>query len=305
LYHYDGYYQPVDSFYYGLDDDYVATQTLIQNFPKYNYNSFIFGSSRSDNYMVSEWRKHTKADNGYHFNAAHESLYGVAKKVEYLKNQNRVMKNALFIMDAELLSGLSNDNGHIGIKHPATSGESYFQFQAEFVKDYFDKDFLFAYLDLLFTKKVKPYMTAKGVIGLDRFHYDVTSNEFLQSYMENMIITDSPAYYAGLKDVFYERPATEQYSKPVIGAEQIKLLNSIKATLTAHKTDYRIVISPLYNQQKLDTTDLRILQKIFGAQYVFDFSGITEVSKDKHNYYEASHYRPHVCTAIMNKVYGE
>ena len=120
---------------------------------------------------------------------------------------------------------------------------------------------------------------------------------------DSIIAADSAAYYAQKKDVFYTRDTIQHYGKPEIGPEQLRLLNNIKSILAAHHTNYRIVISPLYDQLKLDPADRAALEQIFGKEYVFDFSGINNITADKHNYYEISHYRIPACTYILDRIY--
>ena len=74
--------------------------------------------------------------------------------------------------------------------------------------------------------------------------------------------------------------------------------------MDAQHTDYRIVISPLYDQKKIDTTDLQFLRTVFGADKVFDFSGINDMTASIYHYYETSHYLPAIATEIMDSIYA-
>jgi hypothetical protein len=64
-------------------------------------------------------------------------------------------------------------------------------------------------------------------------------------------------------------------------------------------------VSPLYDQLKLNPQDKEKLDSIFGKHNVFDFSGINEFTKDSLNYYEASHYRPHVAKRLLEIIYTQ
>ncbi len=288
IYHFNAYFDPSDSAYFELDDDYISTQTLIQNNPEYKYDSYIFGSSRSDNYLVSEWQKHIKGGNCYHFNSAYETLYGVEKKLLFLKEHHFALNNALFIYDNELLAKTENEKGPIRLKHPALSGMSWFEFQGEFLKYFFDKDFLFAWLDLRFSGHLKKYMAEQNIMGLDQFNYKAASNEFLQSAIEQKLITDSNEFYASRKHIFYERDTAVHYTEKAIGKKQLQLLRSIKEILDENHASYKIVINPLYNQAKMDTTDLKTLQEIFSEEHVCDYSGKNQIASNIYNYFETS-----------------
>jgi hypothetical protein len=91
----------------------------------------------------------------------------------------------------------------------------------------------------------------------------------------------------------------------VIGVEQKQLLEKIKEVLAEDHTNYKIVISPLYDQLKLNTNDLNYLYLEFGRQNVYDFSGINDITRDKYTYYENSHYRPFIASRIMDSIYSK
>jgi hypothetical protein len=48
---------------------------------------------------------------------------------------------------------------------------------------------------------------------------------------------------------------------------------------------------------------MQLLQTIFGANTIYDYSGINNYTNKVENYYETSHYRPHVGEAIMSEIY--
>lgn len=50
---------------------------------------------------------------------------------------------------------------------------------------------------------------------------------------------------------------------------------------------------------------LSTLQTLFGKEKVYDYSGINELTDPIGNFYESSHYRPHVARQIMQEVYAE
>ena len=298
LYHYDKFTADVD-----LNSDYLSTQRLMQHIDQFKYDSYIFGSSRSDNYMVGEWSRYINSTRCYHYDASWESLYGVEKKLQFLKRNKYPIRNALIIVDDELLEEVNNAKGHLRIKHPAISGQSWLGFQAEFLKDFFDKDFLFAYLRLMVHKWTggnKPVAFGSAHGG---FHYDSSSNEFVFTGIESQMAADSVGYYNSKKEILYERDTALHYWKSVLGKKQVHLLQNIRDILAENNTSYRIVISPLYNQLKMDTTDLNVLYTIFKKENVFDFSGINGYTQNKFNYYEASHFRIRVCTDILRSIY--
>lgn len=306
LYHYDSYFDAEMRSHISTSRDYVSTQMFLRNYEKYKYDSYIFGNSRSRYYMVREWQKYTHSTACFHFDANLESLYGIERKVNFLHERHVPIKNALFVIDHDLLAVTTNQNGPIYLKHPLISGQSYLDFQLSMFRSFLDVDFITLYLQFMSTHKIMRAMIDKGLTNDSAVaHYEPVPNEPSAPGMEKMIAEDREGMYKQRADVFYKRDSIQQYDLPVIKDVQLKMLEHIRQVLSDDGTDYRIVISPLYNQKKLDTTDLRVLQQMFGRDKVFDFSGKNAITNSIYNYYEASHYRPHVANEIMRVIYAD
>lgn len=303
---YDSYYVSGRPNYISLNKDHVSTENWINHYPEFHYDSYILGNSRSMFYQVDTWRQYIGASRSkcYHFDASGESIYGIAKKIGFLRQQGADIKNCLIIMDFEALNQAKNSAGHLFLKDPHLSGGSSFEFQMESIKAFFDFKFLSAYLDFKLSGKVKDYMKQDFLLDDKPMDYDYITNEVQLGYFENMIKNDPEEYYGPRKDAFPHRDATQHFAPQVIKAPQIALLRSMKEIFDEKKTNYKIVLSPLYNQSKTDSGDLRVLKEIFGAGNVFDFSGINEITADYHHYYEWSHYRPQIAGEIMKIVYA-
>jgi hypothetical protein len=306
--HYSCYYQSGKPNYITLNKDYVSTENWVNRQSQYHFDSYIFGNSRSMFYEVGTWKNYIKADSEqcYHFDASGESIYGIAKKFSFLSEQKATIRNALIVIDAGALNKADNSAGHIFVKDPRLSGESQIGFQVDCLKDFFDFDFVHALLDFKLSGKVKDYMKKDFLLDDRPFFYDSVTNEIRMDAFEEMIKRDTAAYYAPRQSIFYTRDMTiQRVSDPVIKKQQLALLQTIKKVLDNNQTNYKIVISPLYDQLKLNPTDLRVLEGLFGADHVYDFSGINDFTRSKYNYYEISHYRPHIADAIMKIVYSE
>ncbi|MBR1446342.1 MAG: hypothetical protein IJ586_04585, partial [Alloprevotella sp.] len=94
-----------------------------------------------------------------------------------------------------------------------------------------------------------------------------------------------------------------EVSQPTIKASQTEQLKAIRNVLQRQGTDYRIVVSPLYDQIKLHQQDVAHLQQIFGRHRVFDYSGINAITSDRHYFLEPYHYRTVAGRRIMSEIY--
>ncbi len=137
------------------------------------------------------------------------------------------------------------------------------------------------------------------------FYYIPEYNEVHKVGAEELLDSNPEAYYETLTGFYrlYERTYTDSVAALVIGKQQRDALEQLHALLKNGNTDYRIVISPLYNQIALNPQDLESLKEIFGEDKVFDFSGVNEYTNDVSNYYETSHYRPKLCNKILKQIY--
>jgi len=301
LYHYDAYY-PTDGIQYvNLNNDYTATQNFINHNAKYHYDSYIFGNSRGLVFHINEWQKHLPKSSCYQFSVSNESLYGIYCKLQLLERDSVVIKNALLVIDPSLYQTTTENENFP--KHPALTGKSKLWFAFKSYTGFFDPDFLVQYLHFLMTKKIRASYFA-DVLNQEKIHYDPRSNDLVYTDIDTRINKDTGAYYQARKAIFYSRDTTQRYAERTINAEQVILLNRIKKILAKNNTNYKIIISPLYNQLRTDTTDMKILCSVLGKENIYDLSGVNDITASKYNYYENAHFRPFVANRIMDSIYG-
>ena len=307
--HYDSYYISDEIPGVSLNKDYVSTRTFENNYSLYKYDSFIFGNSRSMFYEVADWKRYIDVNSScFHFDANAESLYGMHKKIKYLDSKNVDINNVLFIIDFGTLERIASSSpfGHLAIVSPQLeNNKNIGSFHLRYIKAFFKPQFMIAYFDYRLSGKVKEYMVKSFLLDDKPLHYDLKTNEVSYPYFEKLI--DMGEYYtAERRAVFYDRNSTEQwYSPPAIMDEQKQMLQEINTVFKKHRTNFKIIVNPLYNQQKLNEHDLSYLNSLFGKERVFDFSGINDFTNDFHNYYEESHYRPHIARKVLEIIYKE
>ncbi|MGN6616761.1 MAG: hypothetical protein ACTHJ5_06250 [Ilyomonas sp.] len=278
-------------------------ETYRNNYQKYHYDSYIFGNSRSLAYKVEDWSSFTNSYKTFHFDASNEALFGVERKLEYLEKTDASVKNALVLLDNDLLKQTSNPEGMLYVKHPLLSGQNWLSFQLQFLKTYFDPNFIKAYFDFKLSHKVKEYMKKGSIIDDRPVTYIAAHNELRMDFNENIINCNAQEYYGPRMNLFYKRDSVQHTSPPVIKKAQLELLLKMKRIFDSNKTNYRIVINPAYDQLKFNPYDLQQLKKIFGSTNVFDFSGKNAITDNIYNFYDQYHYRPHVAKMIIDSIY--
>lgn len=280
-----------------VNDAYRAIRCMDLYGDSVKYNSFIIGSSRSEFYYIDEWKKYISEDSKcIHFAQSDDDLFGAYQRILYLDQRFDTISNVLLIVDREFLSDISAHKGHL-FRQPwqVTPEKDFLSFNIEFLRAFYSLDIL------------KSFVSKQSLLENELpYEYNPIYNETYKTGAEDLIDLNWDLYESKIKTTFYQfydRSYTDSVAVPVIAKEQENLLLDIASVLKRHNTKYRVIISPLYEQIRLNPSDIMILNNIFGQENVFDFSGVNEFTNDKRNYYETSHYRPKVCNEIMSLVY--
>lgn len=285
----------------------ITTSTYNFRRKKEEYNSFIFGSSRSQAYKCSDWVNFlNKGAKPFHFDASGENLRGLTQKIKYIDEQGDTLLNALVILDWSLLSSTKKRKGHLFVSMPCMGDNSYLEYYRAFFLANMNPKFLLAVTDYWIFREYRDYM---GYL-IRKSDYDHKVDNIscdLWYGFDEEINVDSTNYYTAKIDqgVFYKRTKDTTETITIFKASQLDLLQEIKTIFDRHNTNYKIVLSPLYDQKKLDKESLNILNEIFGISNVYDFSGVNNYTNNIANYYETSHYRPKVARSILGRIYNE
>ena len=280
-----------------------------------DYQGFIFGSSRSKAFKTSAWQKYLPANiEVFHMGVNDESLYGLVKKAQYLDKQGFKIKHALIPLDVRLLSLYKDHEAHIFREHPDVSGES----AGEFYKRFF-----IAFLNVEFWQSIwiweQEEKVTQSFTWNPGFTYNKKTGDHYYSRMDSLIVSDSLNYYdRNKKEVFYQQGKLkektifytrdfnkDQKSESVLNSTSIDLLKELKATLQKHGTNYKVVLTPNYDLSSPSKEDRKVLDQVFGKEHIYDFSGVTDITKDYHHYYEEKHFKPYVANWLMSDIYRE
>ncbi len=282
--------------------DYISTEIFLANREKYKYNSFIFGSSRAVSFNPASWLKHLDEQSApFVFDASGESLFGIYKKLKFLENEKTDIKNVLILFCRNACFKYNNHDDHLGIKHPKVSGESWTKFHLVFLKAYFNLKFLLGYYSFLITKKQNIF--TQGIIQDKGVSIDYNTNHIKLDTWENQLNKDPQKYYESRSNIFYKREGERYEPDQKMEENQIKMLIEIREILERNHTDYKIILSPIYDQVRFSIKDKEILLEIFG-DHLYDFTGKNFITENDTNWYEIYHFRPFIADSIMNIIYS-
>jgi hypothetical protein len=294
FWHYENYYKDRDV---EISRDFVSTRMYLQNRKKYGYDSFILGNSRSLAFLCADWKSYLSADSSpFHFDANGETVNGILSKVRLISAQGplrqvlMVMDSGSFITDETFLRD--------GVSFPVLSDGSPRGFYPVFLKAFFSEMFFVKYLDYKIFKKYRPYM--KTAIDPRQWGYIPETNDRLFVGQEEAIRRDPQSYYESQREAFDDQEKRAGAMDPQrIDRRQEEMLWEIRRIFDEKQTQYKIVISPLWNKLYMHSDDRHLLETIFGQENVFNYSGPNRFTVERNNYYEISHYRPPVARAIL------
>ncbi len=289
-----------DNYAKSLNRDRISTQVFLNNNSKYDYKSFIFGSSRSSVFYTGDWGKHINDKTPYHFDASCETVYGIATKLEFIEKQGNKIDNALLVWDRSIFDYEQDTLGCVFIQDYRVSQLPWLKYHTIFLNSYFSQGFFTAFYDYKIFREFRNYM--RTYLEFRKINYTPVVNDFIFTSYIDEIKKDSVNYY-NQPTLFYERSPEKQLVNKVIKPYQVQYLGRIKAVLERNNTNYKIVIGPTYDQKYFNADDLKVLERFFGKEHIYDFSGQNEYTNNKTNYYEIYHYKPNVARDIMNKIY--
>lgn len=300
IYHYDPYY--TESVRIWPNRSHGSTMTYINQQPHYHYDSFIFGNSRSLYYQIDEWKKYLpKGSRCMHFDDSGGSVRGLCEKIIFIDKTGGKLNNVLLVLDYELLERFDLTDSHLFLSSPILrDNENFWQFHKDHFLAFLNYDFIKAYIDYSLFKTYRPYMS--GTIMDRPLTYLPEYNEIQEKAAEEAI--EQGIFYDEEKiKTFVGRQRPKLLSPGSISKESLAYLKEIKHIFDKHHTSYKIVISPLYDQVRMNKDTAEKIATIFGKEHIFDFAGVNKWTIDYHNYYEVIHYRPLVAAEILDSIY--
>lgn len=287
--------------------DYLSTELFLKNYPIYQYDSYIFGSSRGCGINTYHWLKYLpKESRQFMFQAWSETLTGTEQKISYIEKIGGEIKNVIILVDI-----------------PGTFSDKQLPTEALSIKDYkFSSQPKIAYQATLFWNFLqKPsfwYSSVKGKIKNSKPYigFDTISNDWydtnssadinIQPLKDSLSNCSETSRNVFLREIATKTDADLKESPILINdtfKEQLLHINSI---FTKHGTDYRIIVTPAYcyTHPAINKQDLKTLQDVFGEQYVFDYSGKNELTKDCFNFSDPNHFGLSVGWQIIEDIYN-
>ena len=287
--------------------DYLSSELFVKNYPDFQYNSYVFGSSRGGGINTYQWLKYLpEGSSQFLFQAWGETITGIDQKISYIDEHGYPLDNVLILVDIPLsFSKPQLPTLAMSIKNPRFSHQPRWVFQTILFYDFIQKPSEWLRAVRKWRRSSPPSVT-----------FDPISNDWEKGNKnldlssppkkDNMRSLSGKARTVFLKDYVYNPYVALPESKSVINGPMTEIMNHIKSIFDRNETNYRIVVTPAYGYQypAITEEDMRILQTVFGEEYVYDYSGRRDITLDYENFSDPNHFGLNIGWQILEEVYN-
>lgn len=277
----------------------VSTKKLIHSTTK--YNSFIFGSSRTCGLYAVYLQKKIDKSVFFHYANWNESVGGIYAKMQLLDSLGYKMDNIIFYFDTDYTF---QGDGRCINDHYLLTKESRYDYYYSHFKNFIPPYINHERFNLLFFNKVNPEAFPNWESDKITNDPQVIGDSLLKKYGYHNFDFKYNRKIDSLKKIgfLYKRSDSIKFKDKQISKDEYVILLKIKSLLEKHQTKYYIVITPLYDQLKFDTTDLKAIKDVLGVKNVYDFSGRNMFTKNEFNYPDRHHFLPYISKTIADSI---
>lgn len=256
------------------------------------FNSYILGSSRALGIDPHRLEQYFPESTFYNLAVTKGIQRDNLKHLEYFMARQYVVRNLYVQIDVDFLSEKIAATEYGRQLHPDVIHQSKLLMYME-------------YLTILPMKQIQDKIRVNLRNKPKNMDYEMDdTGMFLTTEKENRI-RKNPARYINQETSFHQKPERMKYAD--ISAN-IAALKAFKGLCDAAHIRCLFFTTPLHHVA-MDSLNLRnyldSLRAISEITTFYDFTGYNTVTLDDHNYYEASHYRPHVADLIVARIFGD
>ena len=281
---------------------YVAFEGFKHYNPERHFDSFIFGSSISSNFLAEAWKRHLPdSASVYHFTEGAQTLTGIRDELRYLTTHGIPVRHALFIIEEEMLRRPKRYNEMPFIPHYEVSPEvNRLQFHLLHFNAF--RNFDIMRFKLWPTPALADKLLEDGKVTHVPCARVEAMNEDYSTVLDSTIANHPDAYYAQMPWLVDMKPLPNPMPLS-INADAEEMLREIAAILQDYHIDYVVIVPPRFRSPELSAIDHAVLCEILGKDHVSDFSGDSTLVHDLHSYYDGIHILTPQCAGLIDRAY--
>lgn len=288
--------------------DYLSSELFLQNIEDQHYDSYIFGSSRGCGINTYHWLKYLpEGSKQFLFQGWGETLTGIEQKITYIDEHGYELKNAIVLLDIPgSFATPQMSREAVLIKHPTFSHKSEYSFQSALFFDFIQKPSQWRRAISRWAKHQKSFVSFDPNTN-DWDGHNINADLTVPPQKDSLRNMTTKSRRDFLCEIAYKNNNDlDTIAEPLIVDSFILQLQHICDIFKCHNTGYRIIITPAYYYEHLSCNplDRAILENIFGAENVYDYSGKNCLTSDYNNFSDPNHFGLYVGWHIIEDIYG-
>lgn len=279
----------------------ISTKKLLKN-KTINYNSFVFGSSRSTGIYACYLQKKIPNSVFFHYGNWNETIGGIYAKLRLVDSLGYKIDNAFIYFDTDFTFA---GNGNCSpADHYLITQQSKFSYYKKHFNSFY-KNFSMSKLKILLGLEVngKVFPNKTSDLYTNDYNHVCSSPKVIENYNNILTSQEHKNSIDSMKasGFLYQRPDSLIYNPQKISENEELMLKKMLGIFNKHNTNYSIVITPVYDQHKFHPDDSTLLYSLFGEN-IYDFSGVNEFTKNEYNYPDRKHFQPYITKIIIDSV---
>lgn len=260
-----------------------------------NYNAYMIGSSRIGTTEINAIEKYKPDMKFYNLTLIASTLRQHADVIYYMIEHHFPIK--FLYLQVDVYDNFINDHHSkeallYRFAPPIGEGTNW-----EFYRDYLMS---FSYADLQRQIKADLKKEAHTV----RYDFEKTGRWYFDQ--KEKALHENPEEYIKSELSFHKRASKKLFASNTVLTNNLKALHEIVELCQKNSIELVVFVAP-HNHVMLESIDFNAYQNFLlslsDITPYWDFSGYNGVTLNNQNYYEHSHYRPHVGEWIAEKIF--
>jgi hypothetical protein len=273
-----------------MNERFVKIEYLKKN--NHKYNAYLFGSSRIGTTNPKIIEQYIPQSRFYNFTLSSANLYDYEIHLEFFLKKKYEINTLYLQLDLDDMSAYGHNEFTYSYKlHPEVNDVSISRYYMDYLFGFFPLNISSKIMNNINHKKTKCYQRDLGTWTLDN--------------NEAYLVENCTEYVKQVSSFNFKNRRTQHYTT---ADRSMKSLKKIVELCNKHNIKLYVFTTP-HNQNKMDTFILsdynNYLTDISSITDFYDFTGYNPVTENNCNYYEMSHYRPHVGELIAGKIFND
>jgi len=273
-----------------MNERFVKVEFLEKNHHK--FNGYLFGSSRIGTTLPSSVEQYIPNSKLYNFTLSSANLYDYLIHLKYFIKRQYPMNTLYLQVDIDnMMYYGQNDSDYLSKAHPYTLNESLPLYYLKYLSGFFP-----------FNSQGK---IAQNLNYEEGVNYHLNKGTWSEETKEIELLTNCHNYVESVEEFHAKYNPALKYIKV---KENISALKEIVSLCQKNQIQLYLFITP-HNQNMMDifykNDYLNYLKDIANITNFHDFSGYNSITTNNCNYYETSHYRPHIGKLIAGRIFKD